>query len=113
MRADLEEDAVVEERRQPLARGHLAAGVLLLDRSAPPICANLRAARLEIGDQLSHVQACFSVTLAPGPLPGLALLQEGREALARVVGREAPGEALAQERQRALEVEIVLRGERA
>ena len=42
---------------------------------------------------------------------GRALLEERHEPLARVVGGEAAGEALAQQRQRRLEIEIVLRGE--
>ncbi|CAN91945.1 hypothetical protein predicted by Glimmer/Critica [Sorangium cellulosum So ce56] len=43
---------------------------------------------------------------------GLSLLQKGQEPFPRVVRREAAGEPLAQERQRRLEVEIVLRRER-
>ena len=55
MHPHLEEDAVVEERGEPLARAHLAAGVLLGDALLAAHLAHRLAARLEVTDQLAHV----------------------------------------------------------
>ena len=49
-RVDLDEGALVEQHVDPLARGRLAAGVLLLDRLLAGRVRGRLAARLEVGD---------------------------------------------------------------
>ena len=106
--ADLEEHAVVEERREPLARGQLAARVLLRDlvRRRPSRAPPRGAPRGPPPARACSWRVLISRSSSGGRFSRNAVSPSRASSVAR-----HSAEALAQERQRRLEIEVVLRGE--
>ena len=69
--AELDERAVVDQQRDPLARGQLLARVLLCDLLLAAAEADLRAARVEVFDERAQQAWGCSVSVA-GAVPAAA-----------------------------------------
>ena len=113
--AHLDEGALVDQEVDPLARGELAARVLLFDLLGAASELRLIAPLVEIADERLHpgflagirlggclgrigrrARSCFSVASLIFPSIRFALFEERRDALDRVLGRELDRELRAQ-----------------